>query len=242
MKTFRNDRDWPQIFDRSRFDYERRVNTLLRRHPPSVRFAPLVGADRRTQTLTFLAVDGEPVGTKFPIDLDEGTIDDLARIAWALPHRVSSCRWLRRFSVTKRLHAALLAGVISQSVSERVGAAARGHRPQLRFSHGDLTARNVLRSDRSGLVLIDWEWAGLYPIGYDAAFLWFSLVDVDGGRARVAAATPDGAEPWFWVSALLIELFHLQIYAGRPELAAVMPRHLSTRDELVDRVLGLATP
>lgn len=35
------------------------------------------------------------------------------------------------------------------------------------FCHGDITARNVLRAASGAPVLIDWEWAGLYPRGWD---------------------------------------------------------------------------
>ena len=239
MKSFPSDRPRPQIFDRSRFDYERRVNELLRRHPPGVPFAPLVGADRRTRTLAFRAVDGDPVGAKFPTELDGASIDALARIAWAVPRRVPSSRWLRKLRLTGRLASAVAIGAVASGDVAVVRAVARDHPPSPRLSHGDLTARNVLRSERSGLVLIDWEWAGLYPIGYDAAFLWFSLVDTDGGRQRVAATVPSAVAPWFWISALLIQLLHLEIYLGRPELETFLPRHLATRDELVDRVLRL---
>jgi hypothetical protein len=242
VKTFPAHRPPPQIFDRSRFDYERRVNALLLRHPPGVSFAPLLGADRRNRTLTFAAVDGEPIGPKFPTELDDATVDELVGLAWAVPGRVSSCRWLRKLGIVERLNSAVAIGAVSPGDAERIRSIARAHRPVLRLCHGDLTARNVLRSGRAGLVLIDWEWAGLYPVGYDAAFLWYSLVDVAGARERVAGSVAASARPWFWISALFIQLLHLEIYLGRTELAGFLPRQLATRDELVDRVLTLAAP
>jgi hypothetical protein len=76
------------------------------------------------------------------------------------------------------------------------------------FAHGDITPRNVLDGP-DGLVLIDWEWAGLYPDGYELAFLWFVLVDRPGGREAVESQIRP--EPrTFWLSALLIELLHLE--------------------------------
>ena len=102
-----------------------------------------------------------------------------------------------------------------------------------RFCHGDITARNVLREDDTGeLVLIDWEWAGLYPEGYELGFLWYSLIDVPGGRDRVEAraARPEA----FLLSALLVTLWHLQWYLPGP----FRGKHLETKDELVARLLG----
>lgn len=58
------------------------------------------------------------------------------------------------------------------------------------FAHGDITARNVLRDYDSNLALVNWEWAGIYPVGYDLAFLWFSLAQVPEGRAEVEGAVP----------------------------------------------------
>jgi hypothetical protein len=84
-----------------------------------------------------------------------------------------------------------------------------------------------------GPVLIDWEWAGLYPPGYDLAFLWFSLVDVPGGRRHVETMVDTGEET-FWLSALVIQLWHLQWFVPEP----FRPRHEQARDELVERLRG----
>jgi thiamine kinase-like enzyme len=74
-----------------------------------------------------------------------------------------------------------------------------------------------------GTTLIDWEWAGLYPEGYELAFLWFSLVDVEHARERVEARY-QGDERAFLLSAILIQLWHLQWYVP-PEFRA---KHIAT--------------
>jgi hypothetical protein len=240
-KTFHDYGDEDHVFDRSRFDYERRVNLLLLRHPPSVPFPRLLRSDKRTQTLTFEAVDGDLVGPKYPLELSGRTVDELGAMAWRLPRRVSSCRWLRRFSMSTRLDAAVKAGWLVPADAAKIRAVVLGHPMAHQLAHGDLTARNVVSSHR-GLVLIDWEWAGLYPPGYDAAFLWFSLLDVPGARERVASSVPERAETWFWLSALAIQLLHLRLILPRGDLAHFHARHLETRDELVARVLALGAP
>ena len=40
-------------------------------------------------------------------------------------------------------------------------------------------------------MLVDWEWAGMYPAGHELAFLWLSLLDVPGARAKVVATVPE---------------------------------------------------
>jgi Ser/Thr protein kinase RdoA (MazF antagonist) len=99
------------------------------------------------------------------------------------------------------------------------------------FAHGDITARNVLDGP-DGPVLIDWEWAGLYPDGYELAFVWFALVDRPGGREAVEAAIHTYPRT-FWLSALLIELLHLEF--GVPE--QFRSTHVETKERLLARVL-----
>ncbi|MBK5222525.1 MAG: hypothetical protein JJE52_06565 [Acidimicrobiia bacterium] len=83
-----------------------------------------------------------------------------------------------------------------------------------------------------GAVLIDWEWAGLYPPGYDLAFLWFSVGEVSGALAAIEARN-DVGEDAFLLAALIVELWHLQWFVP-PDFRAP---HLATRDELVGRLL-----
>jgi hypothetical protein len=87
-----------------------------------------------------------------------------------------------------------------------------------------------------GLVLVDWEWAGLYPAGYDLAFLWFVLVDLPESRALVEREI-HGDPTAFWLSALLIQLLHLEWLQGE-----FRPRHEATRDLLVQRLLARSYP
>ena len=81
------------------------------------------------------------------------------------------------------------------------------------------------------LALIDWEWAGLYPTGYELAFLWFSLVEVPGGRARVESAVPSHHEPGFLFSAALVHLLHLQLSLRTPN--PYIARHKETLRQLL---------
>lgn len=205
----------------TRFANELRVNRLLVEHPPPVPFPRLTGFDRRAQALTFEAVAGAPVGPKYPTELDDGDLDAMVALAAALEgYRPPRKRWFRRLDVDRRLRSAARAGLLT---SEQVRRLTPSPPLRYRFQHGDITARNVLGLEGRH-VLIDWEWAGLYPAGYDRAFLWFSLVDVPGARARV------GCDPRL---ALVVQLWHLQWFLAPAFRAA----HLRTRDELLDRLL-----
>jgi hypothetical protein len=61
--------------------------------------------------------------------------------------------------------------------------------------------------------------------------LWFSLVDVRGGRQLLEEVIGQPSES-FLLSALLIQLWHLQWFVGEPFKA----KHLATRDELLNRL------
>src|SRR5206468_1122733 len=151
-----------------------------------------------------------PFGPKFPLALPDGDVDALAGVALAMATYQPRPRFAVRFDLARRIHRAVAAGTLPAGAAARLWDDIAADPPGIIFSHGDITARNVLRGpDRP--VLIDWEWAGLYPRGWDLAFLWFTLVDVPGGRQRVEAVVPARDEAWFWRSALLVQLLHLSL-------------------------------
>jgi len=213
-----------------RHRYELRINQLLRRAPPPVPIARLLGHDRRG--LRFEAIRGEPLGPKYPESLGIDEVDAMVDLGQRLrPYRPRT-RWMRAFRSARRIDLAARHGFLTApeaNALHRIAARVHTHR---RFAHGDLTARNVLASEAGELVLIDWEWAGLYPPEYDLAFLWFSLVDVPDARALVESRA--SSMDRLLLSALLIQLWHLQWYTP----TSFRARHLRTRDELLTRLLG----
>lgn len=214
---------------RQRFANELRINRLLNRVTPPVSSPRLLAHSVHRRSLTFDAVQGEALGPKYPLALGSTEIDAICAIATRLRGYQPRRRWLRRLNLTRRFRLAHRSGFIAADQAAALDALARSH-GALRFGHGDVTARNVL-TDTDSLHLIDWEWAGLYPLGYDLAFLWFSLVDVDGGRARVEQHL-DVDETSFLLSALAIQLWHLQWFVP----AQFRDKHLVTRDELLARL------
>jgi hypothetical protein len=223
----------------SPFERERRVGLLLRRHPPPLRHARLLAADHRTRTLRYEAIAGEPLGLKFPLEAGTGDVAGLVRLALALRTFRPPAPFLRRFDLARRLDTAVRLGAVRPDVAREVRRQAEDDPPVIVFGHGDVTARNVLRETTSGdLVLVDWEWAARYPRPWDLAFLWFTLVDLPGGREEVEAAVPADDEAWFWRSALLVQLLHLTLFARQPG-HPYAAKHERLRDELVERVLAL---
>jgi Ser/Thr protein kinase RdoA (MazF antagonist) len=187
----------------------------------------LVAVDRPARTLTFEAVDGEPLGPKFPADLSGSALRGLLDLTSAMARYRPRRRWLRRFPLERRLRIHVSAGVLSADDAELVRLVAGADRTRWSFAHGDITARNVLRRPDGALVLIDWEWAGLHPPLYDLAFLWFSLADDPGARAVVAATVPADQRRRFLVSVVLIESLHLNMWQDRGGTrAALRDRHV----------------
>jgi hypothetical protein len=217
---------------RRRFTNELRVNRLLTSAKPPVHTPALLAYDVHEQSLTFEAFPGRPLGPKYPPDLTATEIDAILALARDLEPYNPRRRWLRRFNGVRRLAMARNAGLLDDNEMAALVDLARQRHRKLRFAHGDVTARNVLSHDRE-LALIDWEWAGLYPQGYDAAFLWFSLGEVEGARAHIEGSS-NVDEKSFLLCALLIELWHLQWYIP-PDF---LKPHLATRDELLGRLCG----
>ena len=234
-------RSWPWFGRRhDPWEIQWRIGSLLRRQPPPVPHARLLAADRRARWLRFEAVPGEQLGEKFPLEVLDRDRDvaDLAALATAMAmYRPSGAGFVRRFDLERRLRTAVDEGALTAELADRFRRLAADDPPELVFGHGDITARNVLRSSATGeAVLIDWEWAGRYPRGWDLAFLWFTLVDLPGARAAVESSIPARDEAWFWRSALLVQVLHLTLWGLRPGMP-FRPKHERMRDELIERVL-----
>ena len=195
---------------------ELRVNRLLGEHRPPVRVPKLLGSSRHGPSMTFEAVDGAPLGPKFPSSLPSPELDGLISIATSLQSYRPRRRWFQRLHVDRRLRLHHRSGLIGDGDAATLSLLAAHAGLKWRFAHGDITARNVLRDSQGRLVLIDWEWAGMYPAGYELAFLWFSLLDVPGAQAKVAAAVPGHDQAGFLLSRALVQLLHLQMWQRRP--------------------------
>lgn len=210
---------------------ELRVNRVLMRSPPPVKAPRLLACSRRGPSMTFEAVAGAPLGPKFPGALAETDLDELVALALALLSYKPQRPWFRRLYIERRLALHSRSGLLKQADAEALAHLAAHPAIRWSFAHGDITARNVLRDTKGETALIDWEWAGLYPAGYDLAFLWFSLIGVPGGRAKVEAAVPRHHEVGFLLSATLVQLLHLQLWLHTPH--PYMPRHEQTLRELL---------
>jgi hypothetical protein len=210
---------------------ELRVNKLLREHRPPVPVPLLLGSSRRGPSMTFEAVDGAPLGPKFPVSLSGPEIDGLIAITLALQSYRPRRRWFRRLHVDSRLRLHHRSGLIGDADAAALTLLAASAGLRWHFAHGDITARNVLRDSQGRLVLIDWEWAGMYPAGYELAFLWFSLLEVPGARDKVAAAVPGHQQAGFLLSATLVQLLHLQMWLLRPN------PHVAKHEQVLQQLL-----
>ena len=212
------------------FAYELRVNQLLTRHRPPVPTPRLVCHDRRALALEFEAVVGHRLGPKFPLDLAGQDLEGLISLATSLRSYRPRPRWLRKLPIQSRLRRALQIGLLSES--EYQGLQRISSRIEIRwvFAHADINPSNIVASD-DGFFLLDWEWAGLYPDGYDLAFLWFVLIDLPDARSAVEDRIRTDPTV-FWLSALIIELLHLEWFEGK-----FRPQHEAIRDALVAKLL-----
>ena len=220
---------------RDAFRNEIRVNRMLAVEPPPVLTPRVVAFSTRDRSLTVGAVEGDPLGPKFALALRAGEVDDLVKLIEALKSYRPRRRWFRRFDIDRRLRLHVDEGIITPSDAQAVADLAARHPLRYRFAHGDVTARNVIRDSTGRLVRIDWEWAGLYPTGYEIAFLWLSLIDVAGGREVVEKAIRPRDHVAFLISAVLIQLLHLHLWLGLPR-REFLPNHEHTLHALLRTV------
>jgi hypothetical protein len=213
---------------------EIRVNRLLSSEPPPVAFPRPVASSSRSLSLTVEAIQGDPLGPKFPLALPRQDLEGLIDLVDALGSYAPQRPWFRRLDVSGRLRGHVDEGLLTRRDADAVEAFARTG-IGWQFAHGDVTARNVLRGEDGRLVLIDWEWAGLYPVGYEQAFLWVTLIDVAGGRQAVTDGLPRQVARGFVLSALLVELLHLHLWLRGPRHEFVA-NHERTLGDLLVRI------
>ncbi len=212
------------------FSYELRVNQLLTRHRPQIPTPRLVGHDRKALTLEFEAVVGHRLGPKFPLDLTGQELEGLISLATALRSYRPRPRWLRKLPIQSRLRRASQIGLLSKSEYQAIQQISSQIEMRWVFAHADINPSNIVAADDE-FCLLDWEWAGLYPDGYDLAFLWFVLIDLPDARSVVEGRVRTDPTV-FWLCALIIELLHLEWFQGE-----FRPHHESNRDALVAKLL-----
>jgi 8-oxo-dGTP diphosphatase len=210
---------------------ELRVNRLLAQVPPPVRAPRLISSCRRGPSMTFDAVNGAPLGPKYPQSLSADDLGRVVELVTTLGSYQPRRRWFRRLHLDRRLALHCRSGLLRPAEADVLADLAARPAVKWAFAHGDITARNVLKDAEGRLALIDWEWAGLYPRGYELAFLWFSLVEVPGARYAVESAVPSHLEAGFLLSAALIHLLHLQLSLRTPN--PYIARHKETLRDLL---------
>lgn len=219
------------------FENEVAANQLLLRNPPPIPTPQLVGVDRSRSTLSFEAVDGEPLGPKFPLALEPADLTAVLDVVRALADYRPDGGELRAFPLDGRLARHVATGLIDDQAAQRIDSAAMSRPWQ--FAHGDVTARNVLRGGTGEVWLIDWEWAGSHPVLYDLAFFWFSLIDVAGARERVESLVAPADREAFVAAAALVQLLHLQMWTDRGASMTdeQLDRHVRSLDATLTELL-----
>ena len=220
------------------FRNEQRMARMLEAARPPVPVARLHGATTR-RSISFEAIDGEPLGPKYPTALTPGDVADMVQLVTRLSTYQPRRRWFRRFPVERRLHLHEAEGLLTAGDVSVVRSVLTQTSPRMRFAHADITARNVLRDRTGKLVLIDWEWAGLYPESYELAFLWFSVIDVPDARAEVEKEVGETKRASFVLSALFVQLLHLHMWMGR-EPTPFIRAHEATKAALLAELRLLA--
>lgn len=196
------------------FVNELRIGRLFAHVAPAVPFPILLAADETRRTLTFEAVtDGVALGEKYADDLlldDLGLMLGAACMLGAFDVRRS---WMYRPPVEQWIEHHREQGHLG-AAEAALAARAFQAAGEGRFAHGDLSPRNILKRADGSIVLIDWERAGVYPAGFDLAFLGYTTGRIPGARARIEAAVPQAQRAAFWLSLLLIALLHVD---GSPQ-------------------------
>jgi hypothetical protein len=111
-----------------------------------VRTPALVDFEVQHRRLIFEAVQGETLGTKYPIELSEPEIIGMEQLARSLQDFGLRRRWLRTSNSSVRLRSAQHAGLLTETQANALLPIAEREHRKRSFAHGDLTARNAMTS------------------------------------------------------------------------------------------------
>ncbi len=176
---------------------------MLESNPPSVGFPRFVHVN--DDELRMSALEGTSVGAKFPSVIATNRIDQLAAVASGLTSYVPPRVRLRTYNPVARW-------------AWRIGETALGTRtvikdlltqwqPKMSFAHGDFIPRNMLNC-AGRIALVDWEFAGWYPIGFDLATLWLVTGEASGAREHIETHVGHESRS-FWFGAYIASVAYL---------------------------------
>jgi Ser/Thr protein kinase RdoA (MazF antagonist) len=191
------------------FINERRIGMFLTENPPPVPIPRLLASDPDEGVLVFEAIDGSPLGPKRPAQLTSGDLDRALAVADVLAGFDPRRDWLLRLPVRAHLDHHRRHRRLTRPETRQLADLVENGSVRWSFAHGDLSPRNILKRPDGSVVVIDWERAGLYPAGFDHAFLWYTTGAVPRARSRIEASVPSNDRTSFLLSALLIALLHL---------------------------------
>lgn len=216
---------------RADFRYEARILRMLESKTPSVDFPKFVHL--KDDEIRMSAVDGTPVGPKFPSVLSADRIDQLVEVASGLksyePPRVR----LRTYNPVARW--AWRIGETSLGTRTAISELLAQWQPTMAFAHGDFIPRNMI--DNAGTIaLVDWEFAGWYPIGYDLATLWLVTGEVPGARERIESNVGQESSS-FWFGAYVASVSYLGLALRSPPSAPFAESRRSDASRALDEVL-----
>nr|WP_269326833.1 aminoglycoside phosphotransferase family protein [Kineosporia mesophila] len=221
-------------FWQAKFAQEITAYRVFEEHPPPVPAPRLVTADPDAAVLVMTRLLGTPIShDRYPDDLSVEQVGALLEAAddlrtWSAPAGAFPVVW----NYPDRFTRYRAYQILNERDQAALNVLAKAAGP-MRLAHGDLLPGNVLSAPGAGLSgVLDWEFAGLFLPGLDAAVLWLLLGRIPTVRQRIEQLVGDEpiAQAGFWCNVSTIctrELrTHREIPAGpvRAERLAYLTR------------------
>lgn len=238
------------------FENERSVGELFTYHHPPFEAPRLISSSQEPPVLVFEAVEGRPLAVeRYPDRLPPGGATQLVDLAGLISSYSVEQALLRRLyserpraDVARRLRRYEDQGILPPGTCRKTAEAARSAARAWRFAHGDFLLTNIIESNRA-LIVVDWEFAGLHPRGFDVSLLWASLVRSPRDRRAIAAALEaqhqlEGDEGWSIVISVLVLLAReIRILRDdRPDQGPLLAAQRATLSALLGALDEGATP
>lgn len=222
-----------------RLSHEAEVVRFLQAADAPFRFARLL--EDRGSTLVHEALPGRALSRRrYPTHLPAGTTSRCIVLADSVAS-VTAPRALTREDPASRLATYVERGYARgqhASVAQRLI-----EQCDLAFAHGDFRASNILMSGHHP-GLVDWEFGGLHPRGYDLATLWVHCLFVPASRRCIESALAARSiqeRRSFWLSAYLVAMREAHIHQRDVPTGHSTPAIVAMHREVAARMTEVAT-
>jgi hypothetical protein len=169
----------------------------------------VLAVDTDWDLLSVETIEGRRFGAERPHALADGAVLRAIVAAKTITREIPRDARLAALPVAHHLHHHTDTGLLSPDDAHTLAAAMATSPIGWAFAHGAFSPGVIVAQPQDAVAVTDWKQAGIYPTGWDLAYLWFTTRAIPDARHTITTAVANEHRSSFWLSALLIVADHV---------------------------------